>query len=509
MLPLAMSPWEGLLHGLAVALTPEHLLAALVGALLGTIMGLVPGIGPVSGAAILLPLTYVFDPLTGMIVIAGMFYGIMYGGSTTSVLLNMPGEAPSVVAAFEGYPLAQQGRAGPALGVIAIASFIAGTGSVILLSAVAAPVAQAAVIFGSAEYFALTLGGLIVLSRVMGGSLAAGLLPLAFGLFLGILGEDAISGAARYTFGVREVSQGVSIVALAVGLFGLAEILRLLVHRGEVPKVGSLRWRSLIPTRDDLRNSAGPWLRGGGIGFGMGLLPGPSISLATLLSYRVESLVGRDRKKFGKGAISGLAGPEAANNAAATSSMIPLLALGLPFSATLAVMLVAMQVHGIQPGPQLVSSHPDLFWGLIASLLIGNVMLLVLNINFIRVWVAMLRVPNWILLPSVVALCWAGIYSFRLSWFDLAAAAVLAVLGFCMIRFNFQIVPVLLGALIGPLVERHFRQGLTAANGELSYFVTQPIAAGIWAVVALLVIGLPLLRFFAGRRRQPESDAAA
>lgn len=505
---MAMGPMEGLLHGLSIALSPELLLAALVGALLGTIMGLVPGIGPVTGAAILLPLTYVFDPLTGMIVIAGMFYGIMYGGSTTSVLLNMPGEAPSVVASFEGYPLAKQGRAGPALGVIAIASFIAGTGGVILMSFVAAPVAQAAVVFGSAEFFALTLGGLIVLARIMGGSLAGGLLPLAFGLFLGILGEDAISGAARYTFGVREVSQGVSIVALAVGLFGLAELLRIIIHRGDTPYVGSLRWRSLIPTRDDVRNSWGSWFRGGGIGFGMGLLPGPSISLATLLSYKVESLFGRDRKKFGKGAISGLAGPEAANNAAATSSMIPVLALGLPFSATLAVMLVAMQVHGIQPGPQLVSTNPDLFWGLIASLLIGNIMLLVLNVNFIRLWVAMLRVPNWILLPTVVALCWAGIYAFRLSWFDLAVAAVLAILGFFMIRYNFQIVPVLLGALIGPLVERHFRQGLTAANGDLTYFFSQPIAVGIWITVAVLVLGLPIMRWLMIRRENSESSAA-
>lgn len=501
-----MNPWEGLLYGLSVALTPEHLLAALVGALLGTIMGLIPGVGPVSGAAILLPLTYVFDPLTGMIVIAGMFYGIMYGGSTTSILLNIPGDAPSVVSAFEGYPLAQSGRAGPALGITAIASFIGGTGSVIVLSMVAAPVAEVAVLFGSAEYFALTLGGLIILSRIMGGSITAGLLPLAFGLLLGVLGEDAISGDARFTFGVREASQGVSIVALAVGMFGLTEILRLIIQKQSTPYVGSLRWRQLIPTKSDMRNSAGSWFRGSGIGFGLGLLPGPSISLSTLLSYRLESMVGRDRKKFGKGAVSGLAGPESANNAAATSSMIPLLALGLPFSATLAVMLVAMQVHGIQPGPQLVTTNPDLFWGLIASLLIGNVMLLLLNINLIRVWVAVLRVPNWILLPAVVAICWAGVYTYRLSWFDLVVAAALAIIGFFMLRYNFQLVPVLLGTLIGPLVERHFRQGLTAANGDLTYFMSQPIAAGIWIAVLLIVVGLPLLRWWLGRRSRANPD---
>lgn len=497
-----MNPWEGLLYGLSVAFTVEHLIAALVGALLGTIMGLIPGIGPVSGAAILLPLTYVFDPLTGMIVIAGMFYGIMYGGSTTSVLLNIPGDAPSVVSAFEGYPLAQAGRAGPALGITAIASFIGGTGSVIVLSLVAAPVAKAAIVFGSAEYFALTLGGLLVLARIMGGSVTAGLLPLAFGLLLGVLGEDAISGTARFTFGVREASQGVSIVALAVGLFGLTEILRIIIQKASTPYVGRLGWRQLIPSKDDMRNSVGSWFRGSGIGFGLGLLPGPSISLATLLSYRLESMVGRDRHKFGKGAVSGLAGPESANNAAATSSMIPLLALGLPFSATLAVMLVAMQVHGIQPGPQLVTTNPDLFWGLIASLLIGNVMLLILNINLIRVWVAVLRVPNWVLLPAVVAVCWAGVYTFRLSWFDLVVAAALGVIGFFMIRYNFQLVPVLLGTLIGPLVERHFRQGLTAANGDLSYFITQPIAASIWVGVVLVIIGLPVFRWWVGRRRQ-------
>ncbi|GAB3194389.1 tripartite tricarboxylate transporter permease [Nesterenkonia suensis] len=504
-----MSPLEGLLHGLSVVATPEHLLAALAGALLGTIMGLVPGIGPVSGAAILLPLTYVFDPLTGMIVIAGMFYGIMYGGSTTAILLNIPGEAPSVVSALEGYPLAQQGRAGPALGITAVASFVAGTGGVILLSLVAAPVAQAAVIFGSAEYFALTLGGLIVMARIMGGSLAQGMLPLAFGLLLGVIGEDAISGDPRFTFGIREVNQGVSIVALAVGLFGLAEILRIVVHKTDVPFVSSLRWRQLIPTAEDARNSLGSWFRGGAVGFGLGLLPGPSISLATLLSYKLESMVGRDRRKFGRGAVSGLAGPEAANNAAATSSMIPLLALGLPFSATLAVMLVAMQVHGIQPGPRLVTDHPDLFWGLIASLLIGNAMLLVLNVNFIRLWVSMLRVPQWILLPTVIALCLAGIYSFRLSWFDLAVAGVLGVLGYFLVRQGFHMVPILLGALLGPLVEQHFRQGLTAANGELSYFITQPIAMTIWVIVGLIVVVLPAVRWWVARSRGAAAEVVS
>lgn len=504
-----MNPVEGLLYGLSVVTTPELLLAAAVGALLGTVLGLVPGIGPVSGAAILLPLTYVFDPLTGMIVIAGMFYGIMYGGSTTAILLNIPGEAPSVVSALEGYPLAQQGRAGQALGITAIASFIAGTGGAILLGFVAAPVAQAAVVFGSAEFFALTLGGLIVMARIMGGSLAQGMLPLAFGLLLGVIGEDAISGDPRFTLGVREVNQGVSIVALAVGLFGLAEILRIVVHKTDVPFVRSLRWRQLIPTRTDVRNSLGSWFRGGSVGFALGLLPGPSISLATLLSYKLESVLGRDRKRFGRGAVSGLAGPEAANNAAATSSMIPLLALGLPFSATLAVMLVAMQVHGIQPGPLLVTDHPDLFWGLIASLLIGNVMLLVLNVNFIRVWVTMLRVPQWILLPTVVALCLAGVYSFRLSWFDLLVAGGLGVLGYIMVRCGFHMVPILLGALLGPLVEQHFRQGLTAANGDLSYFITQPIALGIWTVVGLLVVVMPVLRWVLARRSRAVRDDEA
>src|SRR5690625_5153267 len=291
-------------------------------------------------------------------------------------------------------------------------------------------------------------------------------------------------------------------VSLSDGLLGLTEILRIIIQKDATPHVGSLRWRELIPTKTDMRNSAGSWVRGSGIGFMLGLLPGPSISLATLLSYRTESMLGRDRHKFGKGAVSGLAGPESANNAAATSSMIPLLALGLPFSATLAVMLVAMQVHGIQPGPQLVTTNPDLFWGLIASLLIGNVMLLVLNVDLIRIWVAVLRVPNWALLPAVVALCWAGVYAFRMSWFDLVVAAALAVIGFFMVRYNFQLVPVLLGTLIGPLVERHFRQGLTAANGDLTYFVTQPIAAGIWIAVVLVIVALPLVRWFLGRRRK-------
>lgn len=489
-----MDPIEGLLYGFSVALTLQHVLAALSGAFLGTIMGLIPGIGPVTGAAILLPLTYVFDPLTGLIVIAGMFYGIMYGGSTTAILLNIPGEAPSVVSSFEGYPMSQQGRAGPALSITAIASFIAGTGGVLVVTMVASPIANVAIAFGSAEFFALTLGGLILLSRLMGGSMASSFIPLSLGMFLGLVGEDATTGMSRFSLGVQEASQGVSVVALAVGLFGLGEITRLIVAQQTLPTVSSLRWKALIPSTEDVRNSRASWLRGGTIGFGLGLLPGPSISLATFLSYKVEGIFGRDRHRFGKGAASGLAGPEAANNAAATSSLIPLLSLGLPFSATLAVMLVAMQVHGIQPGPRLVTDHPDLFWGLLASLIIGNIMLLVLNINLIRLWVSFLKVPSWALMPSVILLCFAGVYSFRSSWFDLVIAAILGLIGFVFVRYGYQLVPILLGALLGPEVERHLRQGMTAANGDISYFITQPIALSIWIVVTLIVIGLPTLR---------------
>lgn len=496
-----MGPLEGLLYGLSVAFTLQHLIAAFAGALIGTVMGLVPGIGPVTGAAILLPLTYVFDPLTGMIIIAGMFYGIMYGGSTTSILLNIPGDSGSVVSSFEGYPLSLQGRAGPALGITAIASFVGGTGSVLVVTMVAAPVAKAAVVFGSAEYFALTLGGLVILSRLMGGSLAGSFIPLGVGLFCGVIGEDLITGASRFSGGISEVAQGVSVVALAVGLFGLAEITRLVIGKQSLPKVASLKWKELIPTKEDTKNSVGSWGRGGVIGFLLGLLPGPSISLATFLSYKIESVFGRDRSKFGKGAISGLAGPEAANNAASTSSMIPLLSLGLPFSATLAVLLVAMQVHGIQPGPGLVDSRPDLFWGLLASLIIGNLMLLLLNINMIRVWVAFLRVPNWILLPTVITLCFAGVYSFRNSWFDLAVASGLGIIGFFFVRYGYQLVPILLGALLGPEVEKHMRQGLMSSNGDVSYFFTSPIAGGIWGLVAIIVIGVPIIKVFMRKRK--------
>jgi putative tricarboxylic transport membrane protein len=474
---------EGILFGLEVAVTPENLLAALLGALVGTILGLLPGLGPVAGAAVLLPLTFTMSPTAGLIMLAGIYYGVMYGGSTTSVLLNIPGEAPSVIAAIEGYEFTKQGRPGPALGIIAIASFVGGTGSVVLVTFFTPVLARAGLLFGPAEFFALTLGGLLVLSRVLGGSMAAGFFPMVLGLLLATVGADGLSGRYRFTYGHLELSRGFTIVALAVGLFGVSELIRIFAHKTGFPNVPRLSVRSLLPTKEEFTRSVAPWARGGLLGFAFGLMPGPSGTLATFGSYRLEKAVSKGRKEFGTGAVEGLAGPEAANNAAATSSIVPILALGIPFSATLSLMLAALQVHGITPGPLIVERHPEIFWGVIASMFVGNVMLLFLNIPLIGVWVSFLRIPTHYLFPSVVLIALAGAFAARQSIFDLWAMLLLGLIGYLFLRIRFQLAPVIVGFMLGPLIEKHFREGMVIARGDWTFFITQPLAATIWGLV--------------------------
>jgi putative tricarboxylic transport membrane protein len=481
-----MDALEGLLYGLQIAFTPENILAALIGALLGTIIGVLPGLGPLAGAAIVLPATFTLDPVTGLIVLGGVFYGAMYGGSTTSVLLRIPGETSSVVAALDGYQLARKGRAGAVLTIMAVGSFLAATFAIICAQFLAPVVSKVALAFGPSEYFALALGGLILLAGITGGSFAKGLVSIAFGMALATVGIDAVSATSRFTFGTTFLAEGFNVVPIAMGLFGVAEVIRTLQDKNAATPI-SVRLREIFPTRSEWRQSLAPWARGGVIGFVLGLLPGPTAALSTFASYRVEKGLSPRRKEFGTGVIAGVAGPEAANNAAATANFIPLLALGIPFAPVMAILLSAMQVHGITPGPLLSVQHPEIFWGVIASFYLGNILLLFLNVPLIPLWVRLLRTPKWVLAPIILAACGIGTYLTRNSLFDLVVLCFAGVLGFFMPRFGYSPVLLLLGLVLGPLVEKNLRENLFLNQGDVGTFITNPISAAIWIVVLVSV----------------------
>ena len=414
-----MNSLQGLLYGLSIAATPANLLAAFVGAFAGTAIGVLPGLGPVAGVALILPLTFSLDPTAGLIMMAGIFYGSMYGGSTTAILLNIPGESASVVTAIDGYQLAKKGRAGATLTIVAVGSFVGGTLAVIGVMMFSSLLANVAILFGPAEFFALTAGGLIVMSRISGGTLASALLPMTLGLMLGTVGQEAVTGETRFTFGLPDLAEGVSLVPVVVGLYGFAELMLLVedrAHAAQPAGVGEDARPAADPHRMEARGAV--WLRGTFLGFLFGLVPGPAATLASFASYRLEKATSKHADEIGTGAIEGVAGPEAANNSAATASLVPLLALGIPFTPIAALMISAMLVQGIQPGPLLITQHPEIFWGLIASAYIGNVMLLVLNIPMVGVWVSLLRIPHYLFIPLLLVLSVIGTYSVRNSIFD-------------------------------------------------------------------------------------------
>lgn len=504
-----MDAWNGLLFGLEVAAQPHNLAAALVGVLVGTLIGIIPGLGPVAGAALVLPLTFDLDPVTSVIMIAGIYYGSQYGGSTTAVLLNVPGETSSVVTALDGYQLACKGRAGPTLSIMAIGSFIAGTASVVLVVLFTPLLSQVGLLFGPAEFLALTAGGLLAFSRISGGRLSSNLLPLFIGLALGTVGMEAITSQFRFTFDTTGLGQGIALVPVAVGLFGLSEMLKLSGKNSQSRAAVSVRVRDLLPTREDLRRSMPSWARGSTVGFLFGLLPGPSASLSSFASYRLEKAVSRRREEIGSGAIEGVAGPEAANNAAATSSMVPVLGLGIPFSATLALALSALIIQGIEPGPMLIENNPEIFWGVIASMYIGNVMLMLLNLPLISIWVRLLKCPRAYLIPTVLVLAIVGSYSVANSMLDVYVLLVMGAVGYALRCFGFALTPVVLGMVLGPLVEKHLREGLFLSGGELQYLVSTPISIVIWAVVAVLLVAPPIVRTWASRRGPGASDGHA
>lgn len=485
-----MSPTEGFLHGLDLALSPELLLTALVAAFAGTLIGVLPGLGSVAGAAIALPLTFMFDPVVGLVLIAGIYVGAQYGGSTASILLNIPGDASAVVATFDGYPMAQKGRAGQALALTAIGAFIASTLGLVVVIYTSGFVSGFATSFTAADYFALTAGGLIALARISGGSLAQGLLPMILGVAIATVGMESSSSYYRYTFGNIDLSLGVHIAVLAVGIYGISEILYLIEDRRKHASYKKIRIRDLIPSRTEFRQSVSPWGRGTVIGFLLGVLPLPSATISTFVSYRVEKSVAKDKSMFGKGAVQGLTGPEAANNSAAIGSIVPVLVLGLPFSATLALMISAMIVHGIQPGPMVIEQQPDLFWSVLAALAIANVMLLILNVPMIGIWVRILQVPRYILVPMIVLIASMGVFSVSNNMINMYMMLALGAIGYFLRKYNYSLASMLVGFVLGPLIEDYFLRGIRVSRGDMSFFVSTNFSVTVWSIVGLVVIAV-------------------
>jgi putative tricarboxylic transport membrane protein len=494
-----------LAEGFGTALQPQYLLFAAIGVTLGTLIGVLPGIGPALTVALLLPVTYTLDPIGAFIMFAGIYYGGMYGGSTTSILLNTPGETASIVTTLEGFQMAKRGRGGPALATAAIGSFVAGTISTIAITLFAPVVANVALAFQPADYFALMVLAFVSVSALVGRSLLRGATSLFVGLFIGTIGIDVLTGQSRLTFGVTELLDGFNIVVVAVGLFAVGEALsvasRMRAERDEVLAVKGRVWMS----RDDFRRSWPAWLRGTFIGFPLGALPAGGAEIPTFLSYNVEKRLSKHRDEFGTGAIEGVAGPEAANNAAFSGVLVPLLTLGIPTSATAAVMLAAFQVYDLQPGPLLFAKAPELVWALIASLYIGNVMLLLLNLPLIRVWVKILEIPRPMLYAGILAFATLGVYSAANSVLDVLIMYGIGVMGFFARRLDFPVGPIVLGVILGPLLEAQFRRAMSIAQGDLSIFVTRPLSAVIlaFAVGAVVVPYLPRIIARLRGRREP------
>jgi putative tricarboxylic transport membrane protein len=478
---------EHALNGLAIALTPANLGWAFAGATLGTAVGVLPGIGPALTVALLLPVTYNLDPTSALIMFAGIYYGAMYGGSTTSILLNTPGESATVVTALEGHQMARRGRAGAALTTAAIGSFVAGTLATLGLSLAAPALVQFALHFGPADYFALMVLAFVLICRSVGPSLLRGFLSLSIGLVLGCVGIDALSGDARLTFGLPYLLDGIDVVIVAVGLFAVGEALMGLAEGDTTSSVIAVRGRVSM-TRDDWSRSWKPWLRGTAIGFPLGALPAGGAELPTLLSYSIEKRLSPHAAEFGQGAIEGVAGPEAANNAAAAGTLVPLLTLGLPTSATAAVLLAAFQQFGLQPGPLLFEREPGLVWGVIASLYVGNVMLLALNLPLVKLWVKLLAIPKPQLYAGILVIATLGAYTVHRSVGDLVLLALIGGLGYLLRRIEAPVAPVMMGLILGPIADQQLRRALAISGGDATVLVTRPIAAVLLTAAVLILL---------------------
>ena len=473
--------------GFATAFTAQNLLYCFLGVVLGTLIGVLPGIGPVATIAMLLPATYALPPIAALIMLAGIYYGAQYGGSTTAILVNLPGEASSVVTMLDGYQMARQGKAGKALALSAIGSFIAGTFGTLVLAAFAAPLAELAFKFGPAEYFSLMVLGLIGAVVLASGNLLKAIGMIILGLLLGLVGTDVNTGTSRFAFGIPELSDGIGFITVAMGVFGFAEII-MNVENTEKRETFTNKIDSLMLSWADFKESAGAITRGTVLGSFLGILPGGGALLASFASYTLEKKVAKDPSRFGKGAPQGVAGPEAANNAAAQTSFIPLLTLGIPPNAVMALMVGAMTIHNIQPGPQVMTNNPALFWGLIASMWIGNVMLVILNLPMIGVWVKLLSVPYRLLYPAILLFCCIGVYSVSNNSFDVLLTVLFGVLGMIFVRLNCEPAPLILGFILGPMMEENLRRAMLLSRGDATVFFTRPLSAVLLGLAVLLMV---------------------
>ena len=473
--------------GFATAFTLQNLLYCFIGCVLGTLIGVLPGLGPIATIAMLLPATYALPPIAALIMLAGIYYGAQYGGSTTAILINIPGESSSVVTAIDGYKMARNGRAGVALFTAGVGSFFAGCVATLVLAAFAAPLSELAFKFGPAEYFSLMVLGLIGAVVLASGSLIKAIAMIVLGLLLGLVGTDVNSGTSRYAFDVPQLTDGLGFVAVAMGVFGFAEIMANLEQK-ENRETFLDKVTNLWPNKEDFKRMVAPILRGTLLGSVLGILPGGGAALAAFGAYSLEKKVSKYGHEFGKGAIEGVAAPESANNAAAQTSFIPLLTLGIPPNAVMALMVGAMTIHNIQPGPQVMTSNPALFWGLIASMWIGNLMLIILNLPLIGVWVKLLTIPYRHLYPAILVFCCIGVYSVNNTVFDIYLTGAFGILGYVFMKFKCEAPPLLLGFVLGPMMEENFRRALLLSRGDFSVFVTRPLSASLLAVAVLLVI---------------------
>jgi putative tricarboxylic transport membrane protein len=476
-------------------LSPQNLLFCFIGVVLGTLVGVLPGIGPTATIAMLLPITFGFEPVTALIMLAGIYYGAQYGGSTTAILINLPGETSSAVTAIDGHEMARRGRAGPALATAAVGSFFAGSVGILVLVLFAPVLASVALGFGSAEFFSLVVLGLIASIALASGSTIKAIAMIILGLLLATVGQDIYTGTPRFTFGARELFSGINFVSVAVGMFGVAEILRNLENeKTRTAVVGAVK--NLLLTRADIRAIVRPVLRGTALGSVLGVLPGAGHVLAAFASYSVEKRVSKHPETFGHGAIEGVAGPESANNAAAQTSFIPLLTLGLPAHPVMALMVGAFIIQGITPGPNVIVDEPALFWGLVASMWIGNLMLVLLNLPLIGIWVKLLTIPYNVLFPAIVAFACIGTYSLNQNAFDVYAIAFFGILGYTLVKLGCEPAPLLLGFVLGPLLEQHLRRALIISHGDPTVFLTRPISLALLvaAAIALVIAVLPSIR---------------
>jgi putative tricarboxylic transport membrane protein len=487
---------DNIVLGFSVAMTWTNLGFALVGCLVGTLIGVLPGIGPVATVAMLLPLTFYLEPVSGLIMLAGIFYGAQYGGSTTAILVNLPGETSSVVTCIDGHQMARQGRAGAALAIAALGSFFAGCVSTALIAVASPPLAKVGQSFGAPEYFSLMVLGLISAIVLAHGSVIKAVAMVIFGLLLGLVGTDGNTGGQRFTFGLITLADGIGFVPIAVGLFGVGEIILNLVGHEEKRSVVMEKISRLWPTREEFRQAWPAVLRGTALGSILGVLPGGGATLSSFAAYVFEKKVARDPSRFGRGAIEGVAGPESANNAGAQTSFIPMLTLGIPGNAVMALMIGALTIHGIQPGPQVMTERPTLFWGMVASMWIGNLMLVIINLPLIGIWVQLLKVPYRLLYLAILLFCAIGVYSVSNNTFEVVLTALFGVLGYIFIKLDCEPAPMLLGFILGPMLEENLRRAMRISSGDPMIFVDRPISFGllIAAAILLLIVAIPSIR---------------